>query len=81
MNKNNVQNQRDLISGCLGGVMEALRGFEPVIKQAEEGLPIVLNAASHSMQREAERMRKYKQKYDKEMKKYEEIMMEENINE
>nr|DAL96570.1 MAG TPA: hypothetical protein [Caudoviricetes sp.] len=81
MNKNNMQNQRALILGCLGRLKEALEDFEPVIKQAEEGLPIVLNAASQSMQREAEHMRKYKQKYDKEMKKYEEIMKGENINE
>lgn len=81
MNKTNVENQGNMISGCLGRLIESLKDTKVARQQAKEGVSLVLKETSKSLREEIEILKEDKERYDREMKQYEEAIMEGTINE
>lgn len=81
MNKTNVENQGKVLSGCLGRLIESLKDTKVARQQAEEGVSLALKETSKAMREEIEILKENKEKYDREMKQYEEAIMEGSVNE
>jgi hypothetical protein len=81
MNKTNVENQGSVLSGCFGRLIESLKDKKVFRQQAEEGVSLALKETSKSMREEIEILKENKEKYDREMKQYEESILEGSINE
>lgn len=81
MNKTYVKNQGNVLSGCLGGLIDSLKDTKVARQQAKEGVSLVLKETSKSMREELEILKENKERYDREMKQYEDAIMEGSINE
>jgi phosphotransferase system IIB component len=81
MSKNKGKNQRNALSSCLGRLIVSLKDTGTASKRAEEAVSIALMETSKTAREASVILKEKQERYKKEMKQYDEAIMEGRINE